>query len=583
MFGMSQENIIQTALKKAKKAFLYVFLFSFAINLLMLALPIYSLQVLDRVLSSGSRETLYVLTLVVIAAFIAIGMFQIVRQFVLMKVGEWLEEQTSQKMLAMTVSSSAAQIAPPGGQNLRDIGAIRQFVSGQAITAIMDAPWSPIYLFVIFMVHPLLGVLSLAGCFVLILAALINERSTRMNLEKSNDLSVQNMRYVEGSTRNGEAVEAMGMMPNIAARWNVINKEMTFYQGRAESRSATISGIVRALRMILQIGIMGLGALLVLNNEISMGAIIASSILTSRVLAPFESAIATWKQVVGARKSYARLKMVMAAAPERQENMELPRPKGEISVENVLYAKPNSKEALLKGINFKVQAGQSCAIIGPSGAGKSSLAKLLVGVWKPNSGNIRLDSADVYTWGRKQFGEFVGYIPQDVELFQGSVKANIARMAPDDVINPEEVVKAAQIAGAHDMILHLTDGYETDVGPQGSNLSAGQRQRVALARAFYGNPAVIILDEPNSNLDDTGDAALMKALQHAKEQGLTVIVVTHRPTLLKTIDYVVVLKDGMMADAGPTGEILGKYSGTQAPNAQPSAPQPTLPENEATS
>lgn len=576
-----ETNVLDEALKACKKTFAYSFFFAFIANLLMLALPIYTLQVLDRVVSTGSLETLALLSAVTIAALVCYGIIQMIRSFIMVRISEWLEDKLACNFLKNIIDVSAITSAPAGSQSLRDFNSIKSFLTGPGLNALFDAPWSLIYILVIAAIHPVNGMIAFIGAALLIALGIINEVATKQPLDEANEKNIQNTKQVDLASRNAEVMEAMGMTGNIIKRWQRLNQETINKQSIASERSAVLTGLTRILRMVLQIVIVGVGAYFMLNNEISVGGIIAGSILVGRALAPFEGAIASWKQMVTARQSYHRLKESLLNQPPRKESMSIPAPKGALTVEGILFAPHGAQKPIIRGVNFSLQPGEILGMIGPSAAGKSTMAKLIMGVWKPQSGAVRLDGADVFSWNREEFGQYTGYLPQDVELFDGTVKENIARMELPETIDAEKVVEAAQLAGVHDMILRLPNGYETQIGMGGSNLSAGQRQRIGLARAFYGSPKLVVLDEPNANLDQEGENALQKALVQAKEKGITTIVIAHRPTTLAAVDKIAIIKDGTLAGFGPRDEILAKLSQTTKPAGQPAntgnvAPMPAL-------
>lgn len=550
------KNILTESLLSCKKAFYYVFLFSFATNILMMALPIYSLQVMDRVLSTARTETLLMLSVFVIGAFIAYGLIQVARSMTLIRISEWLDAKLAPIFLQQAVSLSSLSNNVFGSQSLRDLTNVRQFFTGAAINALFDAPWAMLYIIVLYFMHPIAGMIATFGGIFLLLLAILNEYATKQPLNDANEFSVKGLAQVDIAARNAEAVEAMGMMRGVMQRWQIINNQAIEHQALASHRATIISTFSKFFRLIIQVIVMGVGTYLTLINQLSVGGIIAGSILVGKALAPFETAIETWKQVVLARKSYSRLTKMIEASPRRTETISLPKPQGAIQVEKLVFAPPGSQRPTIKGISFELDPGDILGIIGPSAAGKSTLAKLMVGVWKPSSGVVRLDGADVFTWNRQEFGDHVGYLPQDVELFNGNIKENIARMEMEP--KDETIITAAQLASVHDLILHLPDGYETQIGNSGSNLSAGQRQRVGLARAFYGDPKFLVLDEPNANLDEQGERALLVALHNAKARAITTVVISHRPSLLQGVDKVLVLNEGMIAAFGPRDEILQK-------------------------
>jgi ATP-binding cassette subfamily B protein len=564
----TEQNFLQEAVAKTKKAFWYVFFFSAAINLMMLGLPIFTLQVLDRVVSSGSIETLVMLTIVTTVIFIAFGAFSMIRQMTLIRIGEWLDRTTSERILSTSLSISSSNKNHNSSQSLRDLATVKGFIAGPALTAYFDLPWAFLFIGVLMAIHPIIGLLAVAGAILLSIAGVVNERAVKKALSQSNELSVKSMNQIETSSRNAEVIEAMGMMDAIVSSWQEKNKHVVESQVLANSRSAVISSVAKSLRMLLQIFAVAIGTALFLSHEVSVGAIIAGSILLGRALAPFEQSIAAWSSFTGARKAYERLNETLDKAPAREQSMDLPEPEGRLSAENVIFALPGTRQPIVKGITFSMPPGASLGIIGPSASGKSTLAKLFMGIYKPNSGNVRLDGADVYTWNRKDFGRHVGYLPQDVELFDGNVRDNIARLQAD--ASDADVITAAKLAGAHDLILRLTHGYNTEIGVGGGNLSAGQRQRIGLARAFFGQPKLVVLDEPNSNLDEAGEAALMAAIKNAKALNITVIIIAHRAAVLSAVDKIMVMKDGAIADYGDAKEILTKYAG----GAKPAAPAP---------
>ncbi len=555
-----ERNFLEETMHTSKRTLFYVFVFSFAINLLMLAMPIYTLQVLDRVISSGSESTLAMLTIVMVGLFAAFGAFYLVRRMTMIKLGEWFENEINKKMLALSISRSIIAPAEGGSRGLRDVSMIKSFLSGEALTAFFDAPWSVIYLAVIFFIHPILAVVTFIGGIILLIAAIINEKAAKKPLVDSIEHNNAAMVKVETFSRNSEVIEAMGMMNSVTNRWKSDSDKASKFQTVATSRSAFIMSFAKTFRMVLQIAVMGIGALLVLQNEITVGAIIACSILSGRALAPFEAAISSIDGWEKAKKSYANLNRMIDTTPVRHETIDLPTPIGSLSVEKVIYAVPGTNKAVLKppGLTFQLAAGDILGIIGSSASGKTTLAKLMMGVIKPHTGVVRLDGADVFTWSREDFGKHTGYLPQGVELFSGTVRDNIARMRED--ATDEDIITAAKISGTHEMILHLPDGYNTEIGIGGTNLSAGQRQRVGLARAFFGSPKFVVLDEPNSNLDEVGESALVAAIRNAKSLGITVVVIAHRQSVLSFVDYIMIMADGAISDFGEAKEIIGKHN-----------------------
>lgn len=549
-------SFITDALHRTRRSMVFVLIFSLCLNLLLLALPIYSLQVLDRVISSASIPTLINLSIIVGVALLFYGIFSLVRSSILTKLGYWLDTKVSAKLLSIGVTQNSIGGVTPASQHLRDLGNIKSFMSGNGVVALFDAPWSIVYILVIYMINPALGLISLLGGIGLLIFAVLNEVLTRKPLDMANRVQIRVMGLADTASRNSEAIEAMGMMSNVRAHWDRENNKAQELQIKAAGRANILMSVSRVIRMVLQMAITGVGAYLAINNELSVGGMIASSILTGRALAPFEAAIGIWKGMITARDSYHRLENAVANFPSLRGEMELPAPQGHIAVENVIYAPPNQRP-ILKGVGFNLNPGEMVGVIGPSAAGKSTLAKLIVGILPPTSGAVRLDGAEIFKWNRDNLGSHVGYMPQNVDLFPGTVLENIARMSlePDQ----QKVIEAAQISCVHEMILRLPEGYETEIRPGNTTLSPGQRQRIGLARALYGRPKFLVLDEPNINLDGEGEQALLRALQNIRKLGITCVLVAHRPNLVHNTDKVLILQDGRIKEFGDTRQILGKY------------------------
>lgn len=566
-----QVNVLDETLQNCKKAFIITFCFAFAVNLLMLVTPLYSLQVLDRVLSSRNKYTLLMLTLIMLVIYIALTFIQIARSFTLIKIGEWLDKKLSPILFSNSISMAAVRPTAGGSQNLRDLATLKGFLTSAGINTLFDAPWAIIYIIVVFIIHPYLGYLTVVGAILLLIFAILNAYATNDKLSKASEVNIKALNQAEIVTRNAEVIEAMGMSASVVKNWHKYNTSTLNLQTEASYRNGIISNTSKFVRMFLQVLVTAIGGYLVISTEeMTAGGMIASSIIVGRALAPLDAAIEVWKQITSARKSYERLKTTFTHSINRDIGMALPTPEGRISVENVFFAPPllNSQtpgKYTLKGISFALDAGDILGVIGPSAAGKSSLAKLLVGVWKPLNGNVRLDGADVYSWEREDFGKHIGYLPQGIELFHGSIKDNIARMVED--ADPALIVEAAKIAGVHDMILRLSNGYETEIGVGGSSLSAGQRQRIGLARAFYGNPKFIVLDEPNANLDELGERALVDAVRIAKERKITTIIISHRPSILSSVDKILIMQDGTVAAFGSRDEIMSRLAAMQSNQA----------------
>jgi PrtD family type I secretion system ABC transporter len=555
-FDTTEDQPMKPFILKARKAFMYAGLFSLCINVLMLALPIYSLQVLDRVMSSRSMETLLMLTVIVIIGLVFYSVFYAIRNQVLFSVSEWLDKEVSPLLLADAVVKSSLGGYVSASQHQRDMGTIRNFITGPAST-LMDAPWTFIFILVIYLINPMLGFLTVVGLIILLVFAYLNEMVTRQQLDAASKEQINSNFLADVAGRNAEAIEAMGMMENVRIAWQVHQDAASEHTLNANRRGNVIQSVSRFLRLVMQIAITGVGGYLALQNELTVGGMIASSILVGRALAPFEGAITMWKSWVGARDSYNRLNESLHSSRTLDRGtLELPRPQGVLTVENLIYT-PAGAPSIIKGISFNLPAGVSVGIIGPSAAGKSTLSKLIVGLLPPTHGTVRLDGAETFKWNRANFGQYVGYMPQAVDLFTGTIKDNVARM--DKNASIESVIEACKMAECHEMILRLPHGYETKVNPRMNSLSPGQRQRIGLARALYNNPVFVLLDEPNSNLDGDGERALLLAMQRMKQAGMTSIVVAHRPSVVSNVDYLLVLKGGTIERFGTPEDILKNY------------------------
>jgi ATP-binding cassette subfamily C exporter for protease/lipase len=536
-----------------RKAFYTAGLFSMFINLLGLVPSIYMLQVYDRVLQSRNVTTLVMLTVIMLGFYLMLGMLELARSKLLIRIGAQLDMKLNNRVFVASFERNLKRAGGNAGQALGDLTNVRQFLTGNGLFAFFDAPWAPIYLIVIFLFSPWLGVFSLFASLILFSLAWATELSTRKPLAEATQVAASANNYATNNLRNAEVIEAMGMLDNLRNRW--LQKQMRFLalQNEASDKAANISAATKSVRIAVQSLSLGGGALLVIEGAMTPGGMIAASILLGKALGPVELAIGVWKQLVGARTAYHRLEELLQEHPERPTGMELPAPAGRLLLEGVMAAAPGSQVMILKQVGFNVAPGEIVGVIGPSASGKSTLARLLVGVWPTLGGKVRLDGADIYTWDKNLLGPSVGYLPQDIELFEGTIAENIARFGDVDA---GQVVEAAKLAGVHDMILRFPNGYDTQIGDSGSALSGGQRQRIAFARAIYGNPSFVVLDEPNSNLDDVGEAALIRAIQELKRRGTTVILITHRTSIISVVDKLLLLVDGMLQLYGPRDQVL---------------------------
>ncbi|MDO9054458.1 MAG: type I secretion system permease/ATPase [Gallionella sp.] len=536
-----------------RRAFLQVGGFSFVINMLMLVPAIYMLQLYDRVLLSRNSATLLMLTLVVLVLYVLLSMLELVRSRVLVRVGTQLDVMLSNRIFTAAFERNLQRQGGNPAQALSDLTTVRQFLSGAGIFAFFDTPWTPIFIIVAGLLHPLIGLFCLIGALILLALAWLNEMVTRKPLAEAMTHAMAAGQYANNNLRNAEVIEAMGMLGNIRQRWHERQQKFLALQALASDRSGVVMAVSKFMRITLQSLVLGLGAWLVLDNLVTAGAMIAGSILMGRALAPVDQVISTWKQWIAARAAYHRLNEMLKAYPLQPDRLSLPAPKGDLLVENVTAAPPGTQRVVLKNLAFRINHGDVVGVMGASAAGKSSLARLLVGVWRPQVGHVRLDGADVSSWDKAELGPNIGYLPQDVELFDGSIAENIARFGE---LDSGKIMAAAQMAGVHEMILHLPQGYDTPIGVDGSGLSGGQKQRIGLARAVFGNPALVVLDEPNSNLDELGDAALVQAIKALKARGRTVVVVGHRPSTFDVMDKILVLREGALVAYGPRDDVL---------------------------
>jgi len=554
------------SLAQLRNAFITVAVFSGFLNVLMLAPSLYMLQVYDRVLGSRNETTLWVLTLLLVGVFLFSGALEAVRAWVLVRVGARFDAALNTRVFNATFERSLMQPGSNSAQPMHDLNTLRQTMTGTAVITLFDAPWMPIYVIAIAMFSVELGLFALAGAIVLGVLAIVNERLSKPRLDAAQQLNARSQMALVNHLRNAEVIEAMGMLPAVRSRWHHLHQRQIELQAVASDQAAVIGGMTKFVRITMQSLALGIGALLVLDNKLSAGGMIAASVLVSRALAPIELLVGNWKQIITGRAAYARLRDLLQGHPARQFGMDLPAPKGDVRLESVSTAAPGTKVLILKQISFAIKSGETIALIGPSGSGKSTLARLLVGVWPALAGTVRLDGADLYRWNKDQLGPHIGYLPQDIELFDGTVAENIARFGEPDA---ERVVEAARQAGMHEGILRLPQGYDTPLGVGGSALSGGQKQRVGLARALYGNPALVVLDEPNSNLDEQGERALAATIRALHDRGTTTVLITHRLSSVSVVDKIMVLAEGSLKAFGPRDEVLAALQGKPAPSRQP--------------
>jgi ATP-binding cassette subfamily C exporter for protease/lipase len=576
---LNPKTEIGRALLSFKSTFYTVGTFSAIVNLLALVPSLYMLQVYDRVLSSRNEITLLMLSLMVVGAYMFSGALELIRSFVLVRVGAQFDMQLNRRLYTAAFEQNLKNAGANAGQALNDLTTLRQFLTGNALFAFFDAPWFPIYLIVIFLFEPWLGLFALCGVTILIVLAIVNERVTYAPLKEANSMAIASSTAATNNLRNAEVIESMGMLPNLMTRWFKLHGKFLSLQAQASQKAGTISATTKFFQMSLSSLVLGVGALLVLDNKITSGMMIAASILLGRTLAPVQQLIAVWKSWSSTRSAFDRINTLLETNPARPAGMPLPKPQGLLSVESVTAAPPGVRNPIVKSVSFSIAPGDVLGVIGPSGSGKSTLARLLVGVWPTMMGKVRLDGADMYAWNKAELGPNIGYLPQDIELFSGTVSENIARFGD---IDSEKVVTAAKRAGVHDMILHLPDGYDTMLGEGGAGLSGGQKQRLGLARAMYGDPALIVLDEPNSNLDEVGEQALVHAVFDLRQRGKTIVLITHRPSAIGATTKLLMMRDGSVQLFGPTKDVLAAIAEANqkalaqqqaAQHAQAGAPQ----------
>lgn len=570
-------QVLTKGLSSCRRNLVTVAIFSFFVNMLVLAVPIYLFNVSDRVLTSRSTDTLMMLTIIIVGALGVQVLLDMSRRFMLTRIAVEAEVK-----LGAPVVSAAAKAAQNGSsrefQTIGDLQHLRSFITGPVLISMLDAPVAPIYLGAVFLVHPHLGWIVTTAACALFVVAMLNQKFTAVPFGQANAFAVRANLQSDAMARNAQVINAMGMIPEAVMIWGRETAESLKAQVVAQDRNIIMSSVSKFLRLCTQIGILGWGGWLTLKGELTGGMMIAASIVGSRALAPLEGTIEGWRHFIQARAAYVRIKTLLQNSPLNLDRLRLPRPEGRLSVERILFVPQATKKVVLNGITFELEPGESLGIVGASGMGKSTLARMLVGSITPTAGAVRLDMMELRNWDARQFGESVGYLPQEVQLFPATIKANIARMRDD--VTDEMIYEAAALADVHEMISQFPQGYETTIAVDGSPLSGGQKQRVALARAFFGDPRLVVLDEPNSNLDSSGEQALANALLRAKQKKITVVAVTQRPRLLQSVDKIMIMKDGAVHTLGKRDDVMpilmGNTSGSVPPPKSPNSGGPTL-------
>lgn len=546
-------NEIIEALRGYKKIFRSVCVFTAFMNLLLLVPSIYMLEVYDRVLTSRNHFTLLMLSLIVLLLYIVNGILDIIRSYTVIEVGKKIDAQLNHRIYTAAFEQNLKVKGGGAGQALNDLTTIRQFVTGPSLYAFFDVPWFPFYLIVIFLFNFWLGVYSAVCVLILLVLAVINESLTHNSLAEANTLSVKSAGIASTNLRQAEVIESMGMLPAIRDRWFKVHHKFLEMQAIASQHASSIGSITKFFRTLMQSFALGFAAYLVLENQLSAGMMIAATILLGKATSPVEMVIGSWKQWRGAVSAYERLTHLLENNPPRAVGMSLPRPDGIVSLDGVYAAPPGAQKAVLKNVSFEIEPGDVLGVIGASASGKSTLARVMVGIWPSTPNAVRIDGADVYRWNKDELGPAIGYVPQDIELFPGTISENIARFTE---FKSEDVVEAAKAAGVHDLVLHLPQGYDTVIGDGGAGLSGGQKQRIALARALFGKPSVVVLDEPNSNLDEVGERALINAIRELQSRKAVVVVISHRVPILKATTKILLLKDGVVQMFGSSSDVI---------------------------
>ena len=552
------DNVLRKALRLGAAPLVFAGVFSLVSNLLYLSLPIYTNQIYSRVLLSQSVSSLWVLTFGILFVFAVSTVMDVIRRQVLIDFGVVFDRYLSGRVFYALFDAVAQRRASARSQALRDLDMFKGVMTGEAVSVLFDVPWIPIFMLALFFIAPGIGLVNLVGGMLLLLLAFMQDRATRNAMEAGQDQSIESYAFTEAALRNSEVVRALGMLPTLGTEWGRRRLAMNERNAKAAEVQTRYSNIIRMLRLFVQILTIAVGALLIMQQKLPSGMLFANMILTSRALQPIDRLVASWNSLVHAKGAYDRLESLLNSWEAPVAVTQLPRPEGHLLVEQMGFAMPGAPRLLLSNLNFEVQPGETVGVVGQSGAGKSTLARMLVGVWKPFAGHIRLDGAEVFSWDRANFGRIAGYLPQDVELFSGTVRDNIARFRND--ATDEQVIAAAKLANAHDLILTLAKGYDTELGDGGAVLSGGQRQRVGLARAVFGDPALVVLDEPNAALDAAGEEALLQALAALKARGATVVIVSHKASVFRSADKILYLKEGRAELFGPRDSVFAELA-----------------------
>ena len=574
MEPMRQENdsvtVLRDGVRSTAAIFVTAIIFSFFINLLLFVSPLYMLQIYDRVITSRSEATLVAITIAAAFLILIHASLEMLRSRLLVRAGILFNEKIANPIFEAIHRGYLSRPHLANVQCLRDADTLREFLTGASFIAFCDVPWFPVFVAGAFLLHPWFGYLAIAGGVITLTLTLINEFVTSKDLAAAARTSVAANQSAQATFRNCEVLHAMGMLPALREQWSRRHDAAIKLQAQASDRAGGLVATTRFFRMFLQTGILGLGAYLAIHREISPGAMIAASIIIGRALAPLELVVANWKGFIAARGSFGRIRQLLTAVGAKPARMKLPRPKGELRVEKLFASAPGQDtKPILKGISFDLQAGEVLAVVGPSAAGKSSLARVLVGVWQVQHGAVRIDGAELDHWDSEELGQYIGYLPQDVELFAGTVAQNIARFSG---LDHNAVLRAATLAGCFDLIQRMPQGFNTQIGEGGQALSGGQRQRIGLARALYGKPAFVVLDEPNSNLDAAGEEALLRAIQKLKEDRVTTVIATHKLNILAATDKMLILNEGTVQAFGPRDLILQRLTGPRIVMPQPQQP-----------